>query len=129
MFCGISETTYPAQICLHTHDQEVTADVAYDIDSYLGFASSLAFAKQGIHYQPAPQIRQNMQTDVHLYMDIENNNPDHDDLAAPRSTIRTQLRKIPHFMLGRAGGTDDTIIYIIFPNIIPNTGEFRSLTY
>ena len=57
MFSRVSNSTYPAHICLHEEASQVEAEVAYDIDSYLSFASSLAFARQGIHYQPAPQVR------------------------------------------------------------------------
>lgn len=129
MFCGLADSTFPKHVCLHTHECQVQADVAYDIDSYLGFASSLAFAQQGIHYQPAPQIKQNMQSDIHIEMDILDNDPNHDDALGPRSVIKTQLCQVPHFMLGRVAGSEETSVFILFPNIVPEHREFYGLTH
>jgi hypothetical protein len=57
-------------VCLHKEQtQAIEPLVAFDIDSMLGFCSSLAAAKQGLSYQPAAQAQQNIQTDVHLETD------------------------------------------------------------
>ena len=72
MFCGVSapdlaQDPCPTHVCLHSEEtQEVAPRVAFDIDSFLGFASSLAMARQGLWYQPAPQMCQNMTSNVHL---------------------------------------------------------------
>ena len=60
VFCGIPPQQHrlnrrPMNVCLHKEEtQAVEPQVAYDIDSFLGFASSLSMARQGIWYQPAP---------------------------------------------------------------------------
>lgn len=70
IFCGIpasSRQRYPMNLCLHEEQTRATgADVAFDIDSFLGFVTSLAFAKKGIWSQISPQTRQNMTADVHI---------------------------------------------------------------
>ncbi|KAF7511613.1 hypothetical protein GJ744_003776 [Endocarpon pusillum] len=54
-------------VCLHEEQtQPIQTDVAFDIDSFMGFFRSLAAARSGILYQPAPLMRQNITTDVHL---------------------------------------------------------------
>jgi hypothetical protein len=53
MFCGVPPRQQrhrrPMNVCLHKEEtQEVAPRVAFDIDSFLGFASSLAMARQGL---------------------------------------------------------------------------------
>jgi hypothetical protein len=44
-------------VCLHKEEtQAVEPQVTFDIDSFMAFASSLVFARQGLWYQPAPQM-------------------------------------------------------------------------
>jgi len=78
-FCGVparGRQRLPKNICLHEEQtQAIEPSVAFDIDSMLGFCSSLAAAKQGLSYQPAAQAQQNIQTDVHLEMDAFENAP------------------------------------------------------
>jgi hypothetical protein len=129
VFCGIpthGRQRYPNNVCLHEEQtRAVEADVAFDIDSFLGFATSLAFAKKGLWSQIAPQMKQNMTADVHIRdrMFVPNEDPerpDHSRLA--------MLHQIPHFMLGRIEGAHDIAVFVLFPHI-PVIGEkFKSLS-
>lgn len=128
IFCGIpthGRQRYPINLCLHEEQSRATdADVAFDIDSFLGFATSLAFAKKGLWSQIAPQTRQNINADVHIRdrmftPNVDPERADHSRLA--------MLQRIPHFMLGRIEGAHDITVYVLFPHI-PVLGEkFKSL--
>ena len=52
MFCGVSRESgseYPINVCLHKEQtQAVEPDVAFDVDSFLGFATSLTMARKGL---------------------------------------------------------------------------------
>ena len=131
MFCGIplgSRETIPRpkHVCLHNEQtQAVDPKVAYDIDSFLGFGSSLAMARQGLWYQPAPQMRQNITADNHLKTSHFKSSPDPD--AAERvSTV--MVRDVPHFLLGRVVGAHDITVHVLFPHIPVLGDKFKSLT-
>jgi hypothetical protein len=129
LFCGIPShrrQRYPNNVCLHKEEtRAVDADIALDIDSFLGFATSLAFAKKGLWSQIAPQTKQNLSADVHIQerMFTQNENPgrsDHSNLA--------MLQRIPHFMLGRIEGAHDVTVFILFPHIPVLGDKFKSFT-
>lgn len=129
VFCGIpshGRQRYPNNVCLHKEEtRAVDADIAFDIDSFLGFATSLAFAKKGLWSQIAPQTKQNLSADVHIQerMFTQNENPgrsDHSNLA--------MLQRIPHFMLGRIEGAHDITVFILFPHIPVLGDKFKSFT-
>ena len=131
MFCGVPAQQRrtrprPMNVCLHQEEtQAVEPQVAFDIDSFLGFANSLAMARQGLWYQPAPQMRQNMTTDVHLETNLFQDSEDPDQ--APRSSLAI-LRDVPHFLLGRVVGAHDITVHILFPHLTPVSEKFVSLT-
>jgi hypothetical protein len=129
IFCGVSEDGFPRQVCLHREETKaVEPQVAFDIDSFLGFASSLAVARQGLWYQPAPQQRQNIRSDLHIQTHVGSTDPATDEEPAPRSSTAAQPRDLPHFLLGRVEGAHDITIHILFPHL-PSRGEkFVSLT-
>ncbi|KAE8371005.1 hypothetical protein BDV26DRAFT_299203 [Aspergillus bertholletiae] len=56
VYCGISaELSYadPVHVCLATdHRSDTVTEVTFDINSIVGFASSLAVAKQGVRWNP-----------------------------------------------------------------------------
>ncbi|KAF2158285.1 hypothetical protein M409DRAFT_61796, partial [Zasmidium cellare ATCC 36951] len=107
----------PKHVCLHAEETiGVNADVAFDIDSYLGFASCLSFATQGIEYQPSAQNRQNIQTDVHLD-GTRYGADDEDDPDAAIRARKSALRDIPHYLLGRVTGAPDVSVFIVFPHL------------
>jgi hypothetical protein len=112
MFCGISpQQSHPMNVCLHKKPQEeaqseeVKAKVCFDIDSFLGFASSLAVAKKGLLYQPAPHMKHNISTDVHLKSQVFIDETSRSHLA--------MLKDIPHFLLGRFYGSENITVHIL----------------
>ena len=134
VFCGIpprqsqrSPRLQPMYVCLHTEQtQAVTPQVAFDVDSFLGFSRSLAFARKGFWYQPAPQMRQNMTTDVHL--DTPSYQYGDDPEQPPRATSAL-LRDVPHFLLGRIAGAHDITVHVLFPHMGNGQDKFISLTH
>jgi hypothetical protein len=128
-FCGTRpgpRSRRPMQVCLHKAEtQEVELDTAFDIDSFLGFTSSPAVARQGLWYQPAPRTLQNLKTDVHIETEAFYESADTDQ--APRSSL-TMLKDVPHFALGRVEGAHDITIYILFPRLMPARGEFKAMS-
>jgi hypothetical protein len=129
MFCGIpahGRQRYPTRLCLHTEQaRAMEADVAYDIDSFLGFATSLAFAKKGLWSQVASQMKQNIATDVHINTSISQ---PHTDPERPPRTRQAMLKHTPHFMLGRVEGAHDIAVYVLFPHLPVFGDTFKSLT-
>lgn len=93
-FCGIdrtrpgSQSERPKHVCLYSEEvRETESQVAFDIDSFLGFADSLAVARQGLLYQPASQMRQNIRADNHLRMISLSDGDDSDGSRRPRSHL------------------------------------------
>jgi hypothetical protein len=133
MFSGIPlpqehvERQYrPINVCLHKEEtQPIEPRVAFDVDSFHGFASSLAVASQGLFYQPAPLMKQNMSTDVHLESRVYQ---DSDDPEQPSRSQLAMLKDIPHFRLGGLIGAHDIVVYILFPHLPLAGGKFRALT-
>ena len=130
MFCGVcpERTTHehPMSVCLHEEDpQPIETDVAFDIDSFMGFFRSLAAVRPGILYQPTPLMRQNITTDVHLQTIV------HDQAEDPTQTPRASLamlRDVPHCLLGRVVSADDITIHVLFPHLSVTQEKFTSMT-
>jgi hypothetical protein len=114
----------PMQLCLHRdHIPENGTNSAvqgFDIDSFLGFATSLAVARQGINIYPAPLFTQNMKTDVHIAAT-------HVQDDTPSSIM---LKEIPHFRLGDIVGFGGVELHILFPHLRKNpiADHFSRLT-
>ena len=83
----------------------------FDIDSFLGFANSLAFAKQGISVNFYPRFHTNIQGDLHLYTIV------HHDYRRGEREIKVKLYKVPHYCLGRVISYEDTTVYVFFPRM------------
>ena len=132
MFCGVSVPNpapdpRPMHVCLHAEEtREVAPRVAFDVDSFLGFASSLAVARQGLWYQPAPQMRQNVTSDVHLETSVFRGG---DGAEQRLRSSPALLRDVPHFLLGRVVGAHDITIHVLFPHLVPAQEKFTSLTH
>jgi hypothetical protein len=127
-FCGFRPQqgdNEPHHVCLHKDDSEAQPTkpiAAFDVDSYLGFASSLAVARRGIRYQPAPQYSQNLTNDVHFRMDA------YPDADRPDRAVHTMPRDIPHFLLGWIEGAHHMPIYILFPHLPFQGNKFSALS-
>ena len=129
MFCGVpahGRQRFPMNVCLHEEQtQAVEPEVAFDVDSFLGFADSLAMARKGLWYQPAPQMRQNMASDVHLETTIFQAG---EDPEQPTRSRFAMLRDVPHFLLGRVEGAHDVAVFALFPHMAIAGEKFRSFT-
>ncbi|KAF2206320.1 hypothetical protein CERZMDRAFT_103496 [Cercospora zeae-maydis SCOH1-5] len=79
-------------VCLHKEETQVqTPQVAYDIDSFGGWATSLAVARKGLFYQPIP-------------MKVPNVVPDHNGEVNLPGGLLPMLRGVSHLLLGRVCG-------------------------
>lgn len=97
-------------VCLHAseiNDPRQIPKAEFDIDSIMGFPTSLAFAKKGVKMNPAPHMIYNLASDVHLTLPVDVN-------GKPR---RVPLHKIPHYLFGRVVGFDDLSLYVFFPRL------------
>ena len=133
MFCGMSRrpdgSRRPRQICLHAEEtQAVEAVIAFDVDSLMGFGSSLKLARKGLVYQPAPQSRQNMKTDVHIKMQAGGQPLENTNNAQQQRPHAALLRDIPHFQIGRLVGAEEITLYVMFPHLYQDKKRFESLT-
>ena len=123
MFCGSMDpqcnSSLPLKcVCLHKEKtQIVVPEVSFDVDSFLGFLTSLAVARHGLLYQPSPQARQNLTTDVHIGLDVSE-----PGAASESGASFTTLREVPHLFLGRLAGSENVAIYVFFPYLEASTG-------
>lgn len=120
MFCGVSDpgsgnTAPPGNVCLHMEQtQAMSPDISFDIDSFLGFASSLGVARNGLLHQPSPQPWQNLATDVHFGFEATETDSNTDGSTNLRFAM---LRDVPHLFLGRLAGAENITIHIFFPHL------------
>ena len=97
-------------VCLHRSEQAARPMlIQYDIDSLLGYAHSLAFAKQGLMVNLAPQFQANIQTNLHLFTYVT-----YDYGRGPRP-VRVKLHRVPHYCLGYLTHQESTQVYVFFP--------------
>lgn len=131
MFCGIptrGSQRLPKNICLHREEtQAAEPQVAFDVDSFLGFWSSLSAVKQGIVHQRASISPQNLQTDVYLKMNTFTPGHVGDDTIY---SAQRKLKDVPHFLLGRVYGATHITVHILFPHLplAPGRDRFISMT-
>ena len=78
-----------------------------------------------MYYQPAPQIQQNLQTDIYINTTVYKTGDDPDLPPRPRAAI---LKDVPHFYLGRVEGASDISLYILFPHLSVTHAKLISLT-
>jgi hypothetical protein len=101
-----------AGFCLRcSQSTKGSAEVCFDIDSFLGYASSLAFARQGVAINLYPRFSSNIKSNLHLYATV------HYDYGRGEKAISIPLHKVPHYYLGRVIGHEDTSVFILFPRM------------
>lgn len=83
-------------------------------DSFLGFTTSLAIARNGPLYQPSLQARQNISNDVHFRLDILGSI---EDSKQPVRSSYSSLRDVPHLLLGRLSGGENIAVHAFFPHL------------
>jgi hypothetical protein len=105
------EPNPPTSICLDCAEEFSRAtEVKFDIDSMVGFANSLAFAKEGILLNFTPRFHENFQTNVYLTLQVT------ETLPSGRACIKhVSLSKVPHIRLGRVVGDEAVGIFVFFP--------------
>jgi hypothetical protein len=97
-------------VCLHSSEQlRRPMEIQYDIDSTLGYARSLAFAKRGLMINLAPQFLSNIRTNLHIYTYVS-----HDYGRGPQQ-VRVKLHEAPQYCLGYSTRQQDTKVYVFFP--------------
>jgi hypothetical protein len=101
------------ELCLKCsqYNDPPSAKILYDIDSFLGYATSLAFARQGITINLYPRYHTNIRTNLHLYTTVF-----HDYGKGPKA-MRVKLHRVPHYCLGRVLGHEDISVYVFFPGM------------
>ena len=87
------------------------AQASYDIDSSLGYATSLAFARQGLRINLYPRFHTNIKTNLHLFEIVKF------DFGRGEKSVKVPLHDVPHYYLGRVIGHEDTNVYIFFPRM------------
>jgi hypothetical protein len=80
-------------------------EVTFDIDSIMGFPTSLAFAKRGLKFTLTPHIVNNLTADIHLSLAI----------PAERGSRRARLCDVVHTQFARVGGYEDATVFVFFP--------------
>ena len=122
---GHSQRWGPRHICLHAEKTSVRPpQLAYDVDSFMGFASSLGVAKQGITLLPAPQKIQNIHSHLHIGLNVEYM----DETGKVHVQTNKPLRDIPHFQFARINGEVPVDLYVLFPRLINGSKVFTALS-
>jgi hypothetical protein len=85
--------------------------VRFDIDSVLGFAQSLAFAREGLDINFFPCFYTNIQNDLYTYTTLSY------DFGKGEKLIQRKIHQVPHYRLGRLLGREDITVYILFPRM------------
>jgi hypothetical protein len=122
-FCGTlpgsaEGRTSVKHVCLHKErTQAIAPNISFDVDSFLGFATSLGVALKGLLYQPSPQARQNLDNDVHFGLEIPESSSNGGQSASPSFNM---LRDVPHLFLGRLVGAENVVVHVFFPHLEVN---------
>ncbi|KAI9651730.1 MAG: hypothetical protein M1829_002461 [Trizodia sp. TS-e1964] len=128
MFCGRinGQSRRRKNICLHaTESKHTPAALVYDIDSFLGFASSLGVAKQGLYLCPKPSVMRNIQTNLHITLNCRRYaNAEEDEQL---QTVRQPIKDVPHIYLGHLEGMRQVVMYVLFPNLREADENFQGL--
>ena len=116
----------PRRICLHSDDsKDSVSNIAFDIDSVHGFATSLAVARHGIWYYHAPLARQNIKHDEHIESGRTQPHQSPSDLPSENPTM---IKDVAHLLVGRIGGAENFNLHVLFPHLGFEGKHFRCLT-
>ena len=105
---GLRSLTYA---WMKTRASRSGAGVTFDVDSIIGFPSSLAIAKRGIRWSPTRMTVSDLQSDLHL-QSIPVTYFDPDGL---RHQVNRPIHQVPHYTFGRVIGFEDISLYFLFP--------------
>ncbi len=119
-----SKSAAPPTICLHVDEPPPSpVDVRFDFDSFLGFASSLAFAQGGIRFTPYPSLVRNVTQDLHMTNQRPVDTGDPDQLPPA-----FDVRNTAHYHFGYVENTACLSIYILFPHLQEVGEKFHGLS-
>ena len=93
-------------ICLEI--ESVLLAVSFDIDSFLGFAQSLAFVCQRIDFNLFLYFYINIQNDLYFYITVYYN------YSRSKRPVYVKLKKVFYYYAGRILGYKDITFYIFF---------------
>ena len=100
-------------VCLHKErTRAIAPNTSFDVDSFLGFATSLGVALKGLLYQPSPQARQNLDNDVHFGLEVPETSSSGGQSASPSFNM---LCDVPYLFLGRLVGAENVVAHVFFP--------------
>ena len=105
-------------VCLHLEDERSTSvgsTTEYDIDSLMGYATSLAFATKGIKWNSVPPNMLNIQTPLHHIRREGNENA-------------LEMWRTNHFCFGSLVNDPDVKVYLAFPHLEKTYGRTNYLT-
>ncbi|UKZ66008.1 uncharacterized protein TrAtP1_007191 [Trichoderma atroviride] len=114
IFCGVDSRSEAPLICLD-NDERVsrTAGVTFDVDSIIGFPTSLSVAKRGIRWSPTRMTVSDLQSDLHLrsipvtYFTAD----------GVQRQVQRPVHQVPHYTFGRVIGFEDISLYFLFPKL------------
>ncbi|KAJ4288629.1 hypothetical protein N0V90_011866 [Kalmusia sp. IMI 367209] len=115
LYCRVrNDDISPDHICLKADDvASVDTEVTFDIDSVLGFPSSLAIAKQGICWNPTQMAVSDLQSDLHLNSRLAH----YVDRHGHAHSVSRPLHQLPHYTFKRLVGFEDISLYLVFPHL------------
>jgi hypothetical protein len=117
IYCGSTgenAASTPVHICLEADDRRTTtAEVAFDIDSIIGFPASLAIAKQGIRWHPTQMPVSDLRSGLHL----KTRHVHYIDCHGHAHKVRKRIHQLPHYVFGRLVGFEDISLYLLFPRL------------
>ena len=110
-YCGPDDE--PPVICLaHERTKSRKPIISFDIDSVIGFPSSLAVARQGLKLFLTPKSNTDL-GNVRVGLKVQYL----DDDGNLRGRHNTPVHKIPNYCIGRLCGFEDLMLYVLFPRM------------
>lgn len=110
----LDEETPMPQVCLHSEETpRAGAKISFDVDSFLGFPSSLGALRKGFRFCPSHNLSRGIRSSLHIKRRVLYSGP------KGKLTQRTHhFRDIPHMYLGSIDGLFDCSLYIFFPRLM-----------
>jgi hypothetical protein len=117
----------PKSLCLSQHYSASRKGrrpkVTFDIDSVCCFPTSLAVARQGIHWLPKAHASLSLSTDIHFGLRVSSQT----EQGVP-SQRYVPLYKIPYYYFGTAIGIESLGLFIFFPALYAES-QYKHSTY
>lgn len=117
--------TPPPQVCLHKEPRAGgPARIAYDKDSFLGFARSLGFLRHSLQLVCDPPALRNISADLHLDASHCVAGSSGEDYG--RHAV--DVHRTAHCFLGLANGSRDVAVFLLFPRLEYRSRKFFAMT-